>query len=660
MARSTRVSSTRTAAGSKSNKNIFGTDRRIKLGIWGLGRGMSFYKACESLNIDVVAGCDFNPVLRDNFVRANPGAYVTADADEFLRHDFDAVLLATFCPGHAPDAIRCIKAGKHVLSEVTAFFNIAQGVELVEAVEKSGLVYNLAENYPFTAANSWLTRRWSEGLFGDLLYAEFEYVHECRSLAYTYGDGNPVQPGHTIHSWRSWLNFHYYCTHSLGPIMVITGLRPERVVSLPSSPCIAGMPSLSGIGGAAPSLIKMSNGAVVRNLMAGSPSDTHVQRIWGTRGAAQINVGSPLSVRLGGTGHSPMIDVTPKWDDLGELAAKMGHGGGDFWVLYYFARQILTGKPGPFDVYGAADVTLPGILALRSCLRDGEPQAVPDFRDAKQREAYRNDTWEQDRLNPKTWAFPAKADPKITDGFTTLMKDLISVAPVYRAYADWTKITEDVQDTSKIARVVEKYIQTYPQLVKVYKQAHDIIKAYPKSNAARPIKELLELGGDEVASSKATLAQAKKILVKLNKGGASAQIVSDFACSALQPLKGSVDHAKLPAASMRYSTADYRGDAGYCDIRGFHNRKPGLLYVRGRINVSAAGKGTIFYCADGPFRAWLNGKPLSTDLKAHGPVVPARYKAPVQWKKGINDIIFALDTKDLPWGVMASAIIGGK
>ena len=43
-------------------KNIFGTDKRIRLGIWGLGRGSSFIKAAKELNIDIVAGCDFNPV----------------------------------------------------------------------------------------------------------------------------------------------------------------------------------------------------------------------------------------------------------------------------------------------------------------------------------------------------------------------------------------------------------------------------------------------------------------------------------------------------------------------------------------------------------------------------------------------------------------------
>ena len=193
-------------AKTKELPKVFNTDKRIKLGIWGLGRGMNFFNTCKFLNIDVVAGCDFNEHMRVNFLQHNPGAYVTADADEFLKQDFDAVLLATFCPAHGPHAIQCLRAGKHVLSEVTSFFSMAEGVKLVEEVEKRKLIYNLAENYPFTEANMWLANRWKEGLFGDMIYAEYEYVHECRSLAYTYIDGLPVMPGHTVHNWRSWFN----------------------------------------------------------------------------------------------------------------------------------------------------------------------------------------------------------------------------------------------------------------------------------------------------------------------------------------------------------------------------------------------------------------------------------------------------------------------
>ena len=311
---------------------IFDTDRKIRLGIWGLGRGMSFYESCRALNFDVVAGCDYTQHMRDNFSKANPDARATDSAAEFLAMDFDAVLLATYCVAHADDAIACLRAGKHVLSEVTSFHTMAEGVRLAEEVEKRKLVYNLAENYPFSAANMWLERKWREGFFGDLLYAEYEYVHECRSLAYTYIDSSPINPGNQLHSWRSWLNFHYYNTHSLGPMMHITGLRPTRVVALPSIVGLRGFPMRDpkyGMGGITPSLITMSNGAVVRNLMGATTSDTHHQRIWGTEAAAEIADGN-LHVRVGASGGGPILDVRPRWNDLGELAAKTGHGGGDF------------------------------------------------------------------------------------------------------------------------------------------------------------------------------------------------------------------------------------------------------------------------------------------------------------------------------------------
>lgn len=144
---------------SKRTKRIFNTDKRIRLGIWGLGRGMTFFNTCRLLNIDVVAGCDYNEHMRTHFQSVCPGAFVTADEDEFLSQDFDAVLVATFCPAHGPHAIKCLQAGKHVLSEVTSFFTMAEGVKLVEEVEKRKLVYNLAENYPFSAANMWLAKR---------------------------------------------------------------------------------------------------------------------------------------------------------------------------------------------------------------------------------------------------------------------------------------------------------------------------------------------------------------------------------------------------------------------------------------------------------------------------------------------------------------------
>jgi predicted dehydrogenase len=497
----------------KSTTRIFKTDKRIKLGIWGLGRGRSFFESCANLNIDVVAGCDFNEHMRKNFSKILPNAYVTDKSEDFLKQDFDAVLLATYCPNHAEDAMDCLKAGKHVLSEVTAFHTLAEGVKLVEAVEKSGLIYNLAENYPFSRSNMYLADQWRKGLFGDLMYAEYEYVHECRVLTFTYIDGVPVIPGNTVHNWRSWINFHYYNTHSLGPVMHITGTRPTRVVSLPSKKRLAGYVIKGKLNddtcGITPSLITMSNGAVMRNLLGETTNDVHHQRIWGTLGAAEVQ-GDNLLLRLGAAGQSPKLAVNPKWPMLDEEASRTGHGGGDFWVLYYFARHILTGEPGPFDIYGACDVTIPGILALRSAWEGGKPYDVPDFRSKSERNKYRNDKFAQKRYDIEKGCFPKNADPKFVGRFTHIMKDLVEYAPLVRAYLDWDKIFDDVREKKHVAAMATAVIKHYREISSTMKIARALAEEYPNCDGGKTIFEMLELGCEEQVQRKDFVKQVTK------------------------------------------------------------------------------------------------------------------------------------------------------
>ena len=501
-------------------QRVFDTDKRIRLGIWGLGRGLHFFDTCKFLNIDVVAGCDYNEHMRTNFQNHCPGAFVTASEEEFLRQEFDAVLLATFCPAHGPHAIKCLQAGKHVLSEVTSFFTLAEGVKLVEEVEKRKLVYNLAENYPFSAANMWLANRWNEGLFGDMMYAEYEYVHECRRLCYTYIDGVPIIPGHTVHNWRSWFNFHYYCTHSLGPVMAITKTRPVAVEAFCASPRIAGYLRGPGAenGAMTPSLIQMDNGGVVRNLMGAASNDSHSQRIWGTLGAFEIGHDG-LRLRLGAAGASPMMNVNPRWEGLGELAAQTGHGGGDFWTLYYFAREIFTGEKGPFDIYGGCDVTIPGIQALRSQREGGKPMEIPDFRKKADRDRFRNDDWQQERYDTRRGVFGGfvpHAGEKAAS-FSATMEAMVTHAPAYRAYADWKKVEASLANPAELLPVARKLLDNYDKLVAAYRDARAIVKAHPDSDGAKVLSEMLEVGEEKTALSPAFLAALKKDVARLRR-----------------------------------------------------------------------------------------------------------------------------------------------
>lgn len=639
---------------------VFDTDRRIRLGIWGLGRGMTFYSTCKLLNIDVVAGCDYNEHMRKHFLEANPSAFATEDADEFLKQDFDAVLLATFFPNHSGDAIRCLRAGKHVMSEVASFFTLAEGVQLVEEVEKSGLVYNQAENYPFTAANMYLARKWKEGLFGDLMYAEYEYVHETRSLCYTYIDGVPCQPGNTVHNWRSWFNFHYYCTHSLGPIMVITGTRPTRVVALPGKQHLAGylLPAPGGMGGIAPSLINMSNGGIVRNLMGVTTNDSHIQRLWGTLGSAELNIGRHLQLRLGGGGGSPKFEVIPRWDNLGELAANTGHGGGDFWTLYYFARQIFTGEKAPFDLYSACDVTIPGILAYRSSLEEGKSYDVPDFRIKSEREKYRNDYWRQEAYDHKKSVFPVGADYSLTRHFTQTMKDLIHHATLYRAYADWKKVLKDMTAPGEVVAVGDKLVRTFETRRQTYAMARKLVDAYPQSDGARVLREMLDIGCEGVVMKPGFLAALRHELAALRRKYPPPVQMEQAIASPLLSKAGDIRMVKPPTRALPFTPVQFLGDL--VDIRPrYAGRKDGLVYIRGTVGMAKAGQGRLLYGSDGPVKVWINGDAAGCEPKATNPCRTAEYNAATVWKKGRNEILFALHTNHgQAWGVKAQAVAG--
>jgi len=650
-------------------ESVFDTDKKIKIGMWGLGRGWAFYRMCEYLNIEVVAGCEYNEHMRTLFQRANPEAFATDNADEFLARDFDAVLVATYCPAHADDAIRCLKAGKHVLSEVTAFHTMAEGVRLVEEVEKSGLVYNLSENYPFSAANMYLARKWREGLFGELMYAECEYLHEIQSQLYTNLDHSPLSRGDSAHSWRSWLNFHYYNTHSLGCVLNITGERPTRVVALPGEQRLPAslLKAPHGMGGVAPSLINMSNGSVVRNLMGATTNDGLTQRLWGTVGSAEV-VDEHVRLRLGGRGESPKMEVLPRWDKFGEQAEKTGHSGGDFWAFYYFARQLLTGEPAPFDIYTAADCTIPGILAYRSQVEGGKPYDVPDFRDPQAREEYRHDDYAQPRYDTEKGCFSEGADYELTKHFSPTIRDLIRQGEAYRAYRDWAKVVADMKDPEAAVELVDTAIAAVPKLQETQKIARKIIERYPESDGAAMLLEALAANDEKITSHpgylkelkeerrklvrkvKGVIAARRREAEKMAKGKKwSSAYVPTWKFSKLLPKKGDVSTAKCVKMSDRLGWRTIHANAEPPDldlvnVNRFYDIEDGICYFANKFKVKKKGTWKVQIGHDGGCQLFVDGESVMCVPERVNPAMPDRSNVTVELSKGTHEFMIAFDT----------------
>src|SRR4030042_186867 len=107
----------------------------------GVGRGQGFARgAGPHLGMQLVALCDtWEEKLLQVGKELDVATYT--EYDRFLEHDMDAVILANYFHEHAPFAIKALQAGKHVMSETSACLTLAEGVELIEAVEKSGKIY---------------------------------------------------------------------------------------------------------------------------------------------------------------------------------------------------------------------------------------------------------------------------------------------------------------------------------------------------------------------------------------------------------------------------------------------------------------------------------------------------------------------------------------
>jgi predicted dehydrogenase len=368
----------------------------IRVGVIGVGRGSRFARGAGDLvGMKLVALCDtWEEKL--NSVASELGVTAYTDYDKFLQHDMDAVILANYFHEHAPFAIKALEAGKHVMSETSACLTLAQGVALIEAVERSGKIYMFAENYPYMVYNQEMRRLYQEGAIGEFRYGEGEYVHPMRSE-----ESLRLAPG--VNHWRNWIPATYYCTHSIAPVMYITDTWPKKVNGfvVPYDYQDENRQKTTRRSDTAAMIaLRMDNGAVVKSLHGGLRGHGNWVRIHGNRGLMEnARWGNQQMLRVRREPWekpegAPVEEIyLPDFPEHHEEALKAGHGGGDFFMNYHFANAIRTGQQPYLDVYRGVTMSAIGVLAYRSALADSAPIDVPDFRDPVARQAFANDHW---------------------------------------------------------------------------------------------------------------------------------------------------------------------------------------------------------------------------------------------------------------------------
>lgn len=404
--------------------------KKVRIGVLGAFRGTSMINYCKIAdNAEVVAICDKWKEGLEIQKKENEGLNIAYfdNFDDFIEYDMDAVVLANYATEHAPFAIRAMKKGMHVFSEVLPVQTMKEAVELIECVEKTGKIYAYGENYCYMPAPYEMKKLYREGKIGELEYAEAEYLHNCENIwpSITYGDKN---------HWRNNMYATYYCTHSIGPIIHITGLRPVSVIGIEGklnerSLRTGRKGSTWGI-----EMITLENGAIVKSIHDGLYKYSNYYSLYGNKG--RLETGRE-DAGLGGIdriyvnadeypgGYETAKLETYRMSERNEKEKTFGHGGSDFWSMYYFIRKIRGEKDADIiDVYEAMDMFLPGLFAYRSILKGGVPQPIPNLRNKEEREAFRNDTACTDPKVAGNQLIPAysKGNPDIPDEIYDYLK----------------------------------------------------------------------------------------------------------------------------------------------------------------------------------------------------------------------------------------------
>ena len=343
------------------------SERKVRVGIVGYGvcRFGAAFGFQDHPNVKVVAVSDLVPDRRRALMKACR-CDKSYESLEVLVKDtkIEAVFVATDAPSHARHCMEVLKHDKHVMTAVPAVFgSIEQAEQLLETVQRTGLKYMMAETSCFRADCYGMRQIYQAGGFGRLIYSEGEYYHYH------------AKPIASFKGWRVGMPPLWYPTHSTAYYVGVTGKR------FTSASCVgfnAGFPAYQP--GANKynnpftdevALFKTSEGGSSRMLMCKGIHNLVVERgrVFGERGWMDGTEYHGVAKELPDTARPPLPPGVPAG----------GHGGSHGPLANEFITSILEAREPMVNIYEALAMTVPGIVAHQSALKDGETLNIPQY-----------------------------------------------------------------------------------------------------------------------------------------------------------------------------------------------------------------------------------------------------------------------------------------
>ena len=349
------------------------SDRKIKVGIVGYGvcKFGAHFGYQSHPNVEVVAASDLFPDRCAELAKIVGAKKTYASCEEMYEKDkeIEAVYIATDAPSHARLCIAGLKRGLHVASAVPAVFGDDQlelADELLDTVRKTGLVYSLNETSAFRSDCYAMRRIYQAGGFGKLMYAEGEYYHYSP----------PGKPIDSYKGWRIGMPPQWYPTHGNAYYNCVTH------GSFTSVSCL-GMPSTDPVRlpennvyknpfGTEIALFRTSEGGMARMNRAGDIPGAHGERgrVYGQKGSFEGRY----------SGNADISKMALEKPPLPPGMSAGGHGGSHSYLTHDFITAILLKRKPVCDVVCALNMTVSGIIAHQSAMKDGETLKVPQYK----------------------------------------------------------------------------------------------------------------------------------------------------------------------------------------------------------------------------------------------------------------------------------------
>lgn len=342
------------------------SDRRLRVGIAGYGvcRFGAAFGFQDHPNVEVVAVSDLVPERCTALARECRCATTYPSLEKLSEDDrIEAVFVATDAPSHARHCIELLGRGKHVACAVPAVFGLLeQADELLAAVKASGRKYMMFETSCFHDDLHAMRVIHRAGGFGRLVYAEGEYYHYME------------QPIDSFRGWRIGLPPQWYPTHSNAYHVGVGGGRFTEVSCLGIPSRVAHLQPANNVYqnrfGTEVALFRTSEGGMAR--MAVSWDTPGMS---GELGRLRGDLGSYYGKYEGLAKGLPAIRRPP----LPPGVAAGGHGGSHGYLTDEFVSAILQDREPLVGIVPALAMTVAGIVAHQSALKDGERLKIPEY-----------------------------------------------------------------------------------------------------------------------------------------------------------------------------------------------------------------------------------------------------------------------------------------